>query len=63
MENEAQQEEEEYVQLTERNKQRVLQEKQSKLNAVVDAATLSDEHKDQVGDLLHGTYLVDASYI
>lgn len=48
LEKEAQQEEREYMQSTERKKQRILQDKQSKLSAMADATALNDEHKKQV---------------
>ena len=59
LEKEAQLEVEEYVHSTETNNQKILQEKQSKLNAFIDAATLNDEHKEQVFDLLPVSCLVD----
>lgn len=51
LEKEAQQEEEEYVISTERKNDKILQEKQNKLNAVIDTTALNDEHKEQVFSL------------
>ena len=48
LEKEAKDEEQEYLQSTERKKLRILQEKQSKLNAMADATALNDEHKKLV---------------
>ena len=50
LEKEAQLEVEEYVYSTETNKEKILQEKQSKLNVFIDADALNDEHKEQVFD-------------
>ena len=44
----AQREEEEYLQSAEQIKQKILQQKQSKLSAVFDATALNNEHKEQV---------------
>ena len=49
---EAQREEEEYLQSAEQSKQKILQEKQSKLSAVFDTTTLNNEHKEQVISLI-----------
>ena len=48
LEKEAQQEEQEYLESTEKKKHKILQEKQSKLSAMADATALNDEHKKQV---------------
>ena len=45
---EAQKEEDKYLHSAEQSKQKILQEKQSKLNAAFDASTLNNEHKEQV---------------
>lgn len=48
LDRESQKEEEEYIRKMEENKQRLLQEKQSKLNAITDASGATEEHKRQV---------------
>lgn len=57
LEKEAQQEEEKCVLSTDRDKQRILQEKQSKLSAIIDATALNDEHKQQVSSIFLSSYV------
>ena len=48
----SQEKEEEYLRRFEDNKQKALQEKQSKLNAKIDATTLTEEDRKQVNEAI-----------
>ena len=48
----SQEKEEEYLRRFEDNKQKALQEKQSKLNSKIDATTLTEEDRKQVNEAI-----------